>query len=80
MGTQWSGMGKDLMCLETFKDSILRSDRLLQPYGVQLYDLLMNSSDTTFNDTLNSFVGIAAIQVWSMPGYNPMLYLNHSYK
>ena len=56
-------MGRDLMCIESFKDSILRSDSVLQPYGLHLYDLLMNSSESAFTNTLNSFVGIAAIQV-----------------
>jgi len=44
----------------------MRSDTLLRPYGVQLFDLLMDSKDDTFNDTVNSFVGIAAIQVHSL--------------
>lgn len=63
MGTQWSGMGRDLMTLDVFKESIMRSDAVLQPLGVKLYDLLMESTADTFNDTLNSFISIAAIQV-----------------
>ncbi|WAR19700.1 FAS-like protein [Mya arenaria] len=63
MGTQWHGMGKKMMDDGVFKESILRSDGVLQPYGVKLYDLLMNGDDTTFENTVNSFVGIAAIQV-----------------
>ena len=63
MGTQWPHMGRDLMTLDCFRESIMRSDALLRPYGVQLCDLLMDSQEDTFNDTVNSFVGIAAIQV-----------------
>lgn len=63
MGTQWCGMGKDLMCLDLFRESIMRSDAVLKPYDLQLYDLLMNADKDTFNHTLNSFVSIAAIQV-----------------
>jgi len=63
MGTQWPHMGRDLMSLDCFRESIMRSDALLRPYGVQLCDLLMDSKDDTFNDTANSFIGIAAIQV-----------------
>jgi len=63
MGTQWPHMGRDLMTLDSFRESIMRSDALLRPYGIQLCDLLMDSKDDTFNDTVNSFVGIAAIQV-----------------
>ena len=63
MGTQWHGMGRDLMQLDTFKQSIMRSDAILRQHGLQLYDMLMNGDQSTFNQTLNSFVGIAAIQV-----------------
>ena len=63
MGTQWHGMGRDLMQLNVFKQSIMKSDAVLRQQGLKLYDLLMEGDETTFKDTLNSFVGIAAIQV-----------------
>ena len=63
MGTQWHGMGRDLMQLDVFRQSIMESDAVLQPYGLRLYDLLMTGDEDAFNDTLNSFIGIAAIQV-----------------
>ena len=63
MGTQWHGMGRHLMQLKVFKQSIMRSDAVLRQHDLQLYDMLMNGDEKTFNDTLNSFVGIAAIQV-----------------
>jgi len=58
-------MGRDLMTLDCFRESIMRSDELLRPHGIRLSDLLMDSKEDTFNDTVNSFVGIAAIQVSS---------------
>jgi len=63
MGTQWPHMGRDLMTVDCFRESIMRSDTVLRPYGIHLSDLLMDSKEDTFNDTINSFVGIAAIQV-----------------
>jgi len=63
MGTQWPHMGRDLMTLDCFRESIMRLDTVLRPYGIQLCDLLMDSKEDTFNDTVNSFVGIAGIQV-----------------
>ena len=56
-------MGKEMMSIPRFKKSIRKSDAVLRPYGVELYKLLTEGSDDDFNDTLNSFVGIAAIQV-----------------
>lgn len=63
MGTQWHGMGRDLMEVQVFRESIMKSDVLLKQYKINLYDLLMEGDESVFNDTLNSFVGIAAIQV-----------------
>ena len=63
MGAQWPNMGRDLMTLDCFRESIMRSDALLKPYGVQLCDLLMNSKDDTFSNIINSIVGIVAVQV-----------------
>ena len=63
MGCQWPQMGHDLMTLDCFRESIMRSDAVLKPYGIDLCDLLMSSDDDTFNDIVNAFVGIVAIQV-----------------
>lgn len=65
MGTQWHGMGRKMMEIEEFKSSILRSDAVLEPFDIKLYDLLMNGEEATFENTVNSFVGIAAIQVYT---------------
>merc|ERR1712089_87404 len=46
-----------------FHNSIMKSDRALKPYGVSLYDILMNGDANTFDSTLNSFICIAGIQV-----------------
>ncbi|KAL4239386.1 hypothetical protein ACF0H5_000203 [Mactra antiquata] len=63
MGSQWYGMGRCMMEIEVFYTSIMKSDTLLQQYNIELYDMLMNGDETTFEDTVNSFVAIAAIQV-----------------
>ena len=81
MGTQWHGMGRALMTLEPFYESIQRSDAVLRPYGVHLYDLLMVGDETVFEKTLNSFIGIAAIQVGScnVHGYFGIMALKSLY-
>ena len=63
MGTQWHGMGRELMKLDVFYNSIMKSDAALKPYGMNLHDIIMKGDATTFEDTQNSFVGIAAVQV-----------------
>jgi len=56
-------MGRDLMTLDCFRESIMRSDAVMKPYGIDVFGLLMDSNDDTFNNIVNSFVGIAAVQV-----------------
>lgn len=63
MGTQWAGMGRSLMQLQEFRESILRSDTALRDTGLCVSSLLMEADETTFEDTVHAFVGLAAIQV-----------------
>uniref|UniRef100_A0A7N9B0T0 Fatty acid synthase n=1 Tax=Mastacembelus armatus TaxID=205130 RepID=A0A7N9B0T0_9TELE len=63
MGTQWAGMGRSLMQLPEFRESILRSDSALKETGLVVSRLLMEADDATFEDTVHAFVGLAAIQI-----------------
>ncbi|XP_030757326.1 fatty acid synthase [Sitophilus oryzae] len=63
MGSQWPGMAKALMQLDVFKQSIDKCSAALKPHGVNLEDIIVNGTATTFDNVLNSFVSIAAMQV-----------------
>ncbi|XP_039303879.1 fatty acid synthase [Solenopsis invicta] len=63
MGTQWAGMGHQLFGIETFQCSLRRCANALTPHGIDLMNIIMNSTDEMFEDVMNSFVTIAAIQV-----------------
>jgi fatty acid synthase len=63
MGTQWAGMGKDLMQLEIFEKGIRKCAEALEPEGINLYDIILSADDSTFDNVMNSFISIAAIQV-----------------
>ncbi|XP_077979410.1 fatty acid synthase-like [Glandiceps talaboti] len=63
MGTQWTGMGRDMMELDIFRDSILKSTEYLKDTNINVYEMLMNSDDNMYEDVVKSFVGLAAIQV-----------------
>lgn len=63
MGTQWAGMGRSLMQLPDFRESILRSDVALKDTGLVVSRLLMEADDATFEDTVHAFVSLAAIQI-----------------
>ena len=58
-------MGRDLMSLSCFRESIMRLGTVLRPYGIDLVDILMNSNAETFMDVVSSFVGIVSVQVVS---------------
>jgi len=51
------------MKLPIFADAINKCDRILKPRGVDIKSILTSLEAKTFDNILNSFVGIAAIQV-----------------
>ena len=63
MGTQWHGMGRKMMELQVFRESMQRSSKTLSELGIDLYDMVMNGDETIFDQTIPSFIGIASIQV-----------------
>ncbi|XP_034946083.1 fatty acid synthase [Chelonus insularis] len=63
MGSQWPCMGTALLRFPVFAEAIKKCDTVLKPRAVNIYDILTNPSKSTFDNILNSFVGIAAIQI-----------------
>ncbi|XP_063240366.1 fatty acid synthase isoform X2 [Bacillus rossius redtenbacheri] len=63
MGSQWAGMGKDLMQLEVFEKGIRKCAEVLKPEGIDLIDILVNGTEATFDNIVYTFVSIAAVQV-----------------
>ena len=83
MGSQWAGMGRALFCINTFQSSIRRCADALRPEGIDLMNLIMNGTNETFENVVNSFVSIAAIQValvdvLSLIGIEPNGIVGHS--
>jgi len=63
MGSQWVGMGKELMVLKPFADSLRNSHSTLKTVGIDLMNLLNTENDDTYENILNSFVAIAAMHL-----------------
>ncbi|XP_059474548.1 fatty acid synthase-like [Neocloeon triangulifer] len=63
MGSQWVGMGRDLLRVDAFARAIDRCDAVLRPKGVDIRRIITDDDPKTFDNILNSFVGIAAVQV-----------------
>ncbi|XP_014471165.1 PREDICTED: fatty acid synthase-like [Dinoponera quadriceps] len=62
MGTQWPGMGRALLGIETFQRSLRRCADALKPYGIDLMNIIGIDGGTAEN-VMETFVAIAAIQV-----------------
>ncbi|KYN15123.1 PREDICTED: fatty acid synthase-like [Trachymyrmex cornetzi] len=63
MGTQWPGMARQLFGIETFQRSLRRSADTLAPHGIDLMNIIINATDETYENVMESFVCIAAVQV-----------------
>ncbi|GBP51796.1 Fatty acid synthase [Eumeta japonica] len=63
MGSQWAGMGAQLMRIPIFARAIEKCRRVLEPEGVDLIKILVEPDKAIYDNILNSFVGIAAVQI-----------------
>ncbi|CAH0385876.1 unnamed protein product [Bemisia tabaci] len=63
MGSQWPGMGRALLRIPIFSAAIERCQRILKPKGIDVLKIITDDDPKVFNNIVNSFVGIAAIQI-----------------
>ncbi|GBP54608.1 Fatty acid synthase [Eumeta japonica] len=63
MGSQWAGMGAQLMRIPIFARAIEKCHKILEPKGVDLIKILVEPDKAIYDNILNSFVGIAAVQI-----------------
>lgn len=63
MGSQWAGMTKDLLKFQFFEQSVRKAAEVLKPEGFDLLAVLTSDDESTFDNVLNSFVAITAMQV-----------------
>ncbi|GAB6031067.1 hypothetical protein CHUAL_007878 [Chamberlinius hualienensis] len=64
IGCQWSGMAKDMMQVPIFRETFLRADKTLQPYNVNLSELIAKHDDEFWiNNTEAKSVAIIVCQI-----------------
>ncbi|KAH9645168.1 hypothetical protein HF086_005713 [Spodoptera exigua] len=63
MGSQWAGMGADLMRIPIFANAIHKCHKVLEPLGLNLIRIVTELDNRIFDNILNAFVGIGAIQI-----------------
>ncbi|GFT11959.1 fatty acid synthase [Nephila pilipes] len=65
MGCQWSGMGLQLMKLDVFAESMLKSAAILKTYGIDLLEVLKGERNESkgSRDITSPLVAICSIQI-----------------
>ena len=63
MGSQWNGMGRNLLNLPIFAETVAKCDRVLKEKNIDIYKILTSEDPTLFDDITNAFVGIITVQV-----------------
>lgn len=65
MGSQWLGMGKDLLQVDIFRQTIEQCDKALAPMNVSLKSLYENPTEDVFKNPINVMTGVIGMQVGS---------------
>lgn len=63
MGSQWLGMGLQLLKIPIFTKAIHKCDAVLKPMGLDIFDIITSLDSILFDNILHAFVGISAVQV-----------------
>ncbi|XP_011264667.2 fatty acid synthase-like [Camponotus floridanus] len=63
IGTQWPGMGRELLEIETCQHSLQRCADVLKQHNVDLMNIIVNGTDETYDNVLVATVTIVAIQI-----------------
>lgn len=84
MGSQWLGMGKDLMKIPVFEEAIEKCHNVLLSKEFNLKQVLTSEDPNIFDNILNAFVGIAATQIGLTDilkalGLEPDFIIGHSF-
>lgn len=62
MGSHWAGMGKELMKIETFKQSIQKCSKALED-RIDLERIITTASQEELNQVTNCFCSIIAMEI-----------------
>ncbi|KAL0867964.1 hypothetical protein ABMA27_008631 [Loxostege sticticalis] len=63
MGSQWAGMATELMRIPVFAAAIEKCHKALEPKGINLTKIITEPDPKIYDNILNSFIGIAAVQI-----------------
>ncbi|KYN28029.1 Fatty acid synthase [Trachymyrmex cornetzi] len=83
LGSQWPGMGRNLLKFHVFAKAIKKCDDILKPYGISVIDIMTKIEESICENRLNIFLGIVAIQIGLVDfltslGITPDYIISHS--
>ncbi|XP_011707051.1 PREDICTED: fatty acid synthase-like, partial [Wasmannia auropunctata] len=83
LGSQWPGMGQNLLKFQVFANTIRMCDAVLKPYNISITNILTNAEQNVYEDALCAFLGIVAIQIGLVDllrslGITPNYMISHS--
>ncbi|XP_072394820.1 fatty acid synthase-like [Diabrotica undecimpunctata] len=63
LGIELGIAAKSMLKLDVFRESIIRSENYLVPYGVKLIDIIKHGTTDDFSNIVNSLVTLVAVQI-----------------
>uniref|UniRef100_A0A8D8XXN1 Fatty acid synthase n=1 Tax=Cacopsylla melanoneura TaxID=428564 RepID=A0A8D8XXN1_9HEMI len=63
MGSQWLGMGRELLAVDIFRSTIDQCDKALAPMNVSLRSLYENPNEDVFKNPINVMTGVIGMQI-----------------
>ncbi|XP_046739715.1 fatty acid synthase-like isoform X2 [Diprion similis] len=63
MGSQWIGIGENLLKIPVFAKTVRKCDKVLEPHGVDIMNILTTQDPKSFDNIIMSRVGITTIQI-----------------
>ncbi|CAH2098691.1 unnamed protein product [Euphydryas editha] len=81
--SHWAKIATQLMRIPVFASAIERCHKTLKPKGINLKQIITNADPKVYDNILNSFIGIAAVQIGLTDilktlGINPDFIIGHS--
>jgi fatty acid synthase len=83
-GSQWPTMGRSFLGFPIIRNTMEKLHSLLVPNGIDLMEIITSEDPTTFDNILNTFVGVTAIQIGIVDalkelGIEPDYIVGHSF-
>lgn len=63
VGSQWLGMGTDLMRIPVFARTVEKCHDVLVPHGIDVKKIITSHDAKMFDNVMNTYIGVAAVEI-----------------